>query len=195
MSLSFLYFSFLFYISVSFLLSLDKGLLIVFVSFRKSTYSSCIWALGWHARPLCAWAMCLEVLLSNDHSGMKDSKPLSFPAGRLRRDGSGLPVELVLGLGDCEEPRGRWGVFGAHRLCDEEDFWLQEWEGQSPLDSSISLGRDRGHHRTSFQPRYHIRDRDLKKIHKAASVGNVAKVKQVLLLGRNGLNDRDKKNR
>ena len=52
-------------------------------------------------------AVCLEVSLSNDHSGMKDSKPLSFPAGRLRRDGSGLPVELVLGLGDCEELRGR----------------------------------------------------------------------------------------
>lgn len=64
-----------------------------------------------------------------------------------------------------------------------------------PLGSSISPGRDRGHHRTSFQPGYHIRDRDLKKIHKAASVGNVAKVQQVLLLRKNGLNDRDKKNR
>ena len=56
-------------------------------------------------RPL--WAMCLEVLLSNDHSGIKDLKPLSFPAGRLWRDGSGLPVVLVLGLGDCDEPRER----------------------------------------------------------------------------------------
>ena len=63
------------------------------------------------------------------------------------------------------------------------------------VDSSIGLGRNRGHRRTSFQPGYHIRDRDLKKIHKAASVGNVAKVKQILLLGKNGLNDRDKKNR
>ena len=50
--------------------------------------------------------MCLDVLLSNDHSGMKDSKPLSFPSGRLWRDNSGLPVVLVLGLGDCEEPQG-----------------------------------------------------------------------------------------
>ena len=74
-------------------------------------------------------------------------------------------------------------------------FGYRSEKGKSPLDSSISLGRDRGHHRTSFQPRYHIRDRDLKKIHKAASVGNVAKVKQILLLGKNGLNDRDKKNR
>ncbi|XP_061291670.1 ankyrin repeat domain-containing protein 20B-like isoform X4 [Bos javanicus] len=64
-----------------------------------------------------------------------------------------------------------------------------------PLGSSISPGRDRGHHRTSFQPGYHIRDRDLKKIHKAASVGYVAKVQQVLLLRKNGLNDKDKKNR
>ena len=51
--------------------------------------------------------MCLEVLLSNDHSAMKDSKLLSFPAGRLWWDGSGLPVVLLLGLGGCEEPRER----------------------------------------------------------------------------------------
>ncbi|XP_010827910.1 PREDICTED: putative ankyrin repeat domain-containing protein ENSP00000383069, partial [Bison bison bison] len=93
--------------------------------------------------------MCLEILLSNDHSGMKDSKPLSFPAGRLWRGGSGLLVLFVLGLGDCEEPRER----------------------------------------------YRIRDKDLRKIHKAAIVGNVAKVQHVLLFGKNGLNDRDKMNR
>ena len=52
-------------------------------------------------------AMCLEVSLSNDHSGMKDSKPLSFPAGRFWQDGSGLTVVLMLGLGDSEEPRER----------------------------------------------------------------------------------------
>uniref|UniRef100_A0A4W2EJS8 Uncharacterized protein n=1 Tax=Bos indicus x Bos taurus TaxID=30522 RepID=A0A4W2EJS8_BOBOX len=74
-------------------------------------------------------------------------------------------------------------------------FGYRSEKGESPLDSSISLGRDRGHRRTSFQPGYHIRDRDLKKIHKAASEGNVAKVQQVLLLRKNGLNDRDKKNR
>ena len=93
MSLSFLYFSFL-----SFLLSLGKGLLILFVSFKKCTSST------GHSGTR---AMCLEVSLSNDHSGMEDSKPLSFPAGRLWRDGSGLPVVFVLGLGDREEPRGR----------------------------------------------------------------------------------------
>ncbi|DAA23543.1 TPA: ankyrin repeat domain 26-like [Bos taurus] len=74
-------------------------------------------------------------------------------------------------------------------------FGYRSEKGESPLDSSISLGRDRGHRRTSFQPGYRIRDRDLKKIHKAASEGNVAKVQQVLLLRKNGLNDRDKKNR
>ncbi|XP_070319307.1 putative ankyrin repeat domain-containing protein 20A5 isoform X4 [Odocoileus virginianus] len=140
-------------------------------------------------------AVCSEVSLSDDHSGMQDSKPLSFPAGRLWRDGSGLPLVLVLGLGDCKEPRGSRGVFGVCRLCDEEDFWLQEKKGVSPFGPSISLGRDRGHHKTSFQPWYHIRDKDLRKIHKAASVGNVAKVQQVLLLGENGLNEKDKMNR
>ncbi|XDA79329.1 hypothetical protein R6Z07M_009315 [Ovis aries] len=68
-------------------------------------------------------------------------------------------------------------------------------KGELPLGSSISQRRDRGHHRTNFQPWYHIQDRGLRKIHKAASVGNVAKVHQVLLLGENGLNDRDKRNR
>ncbi|XP_070658088.1 ankyrin repeat domain-containing protein 26-like isoform X3 [Bos indicus] len=74
-------------------------------------------------------------------------------------------------------------------------FGYRSEKGESPLDSSISLGRDRGHRRTSFQPGYHTRDRDLTKIHKAASVGNVAKVQLVLLLRKNGLNDKDKKNR
>ena len=74
-------------------------------------------------------------------------------------------------------------------------FDLRSKKGKSPLGSFTILGRDRGHHRTSFQPGYHIRDRDLGKIHKAASVGNVAKVQQVLLLGKNGLDDKDKMNR
>ena len=74
-------------------------------------------------------------------------------------------------------------------------FDLRSKKGKSPLGSFTILGRDRGHHRTSFQPGYHIRDRGLRKIHKAASVGNVAKVHQVLWLGENGLNDRDKRNR
>lgn len=44
-------------------------------------------------------------------------------------------------------------------------------------------------------PRYHIRDKDLRKIHQAASVGNVQKVQQILLRKKNGLNDGDRKNR
>ncbi|XP_045314377.1 ankyrin repeat domain-containing protein 26-like isoform X13 [Leopardus geoffroyi] len=42
---------------------------------------------------------------------------------------------------------------------------------------------------------YHVRDRDLGKIHKAACVGNVAKVQQILFGGENGVDDRDKMNR
>uniref|UniRef100_A0A8C3W0H2 Uncharacterized protein n=1 Tax=Catagonus wagneri TaxID=51154 RepID=A0A8C3W0H2_9CETA len=45
------------------------------------------------------------------------------------------------------------------------------------------------------QPGYHIRDKDLGKIHKAACVGDVARVQQILLLRKSGLNDKDKKNR
>ncbi|KAM8918813.1 uncharacterized protein AAEQ78_026295 [Lycaon pictus] len=44
-------------------------------------------------------------------------------------------------------------------------------------------------------PGYHIPDRGLRKIHKAASGGNAAKVQQILLLGINDLNDRDQMNR
>ncbi|XP_037678389.1 ankyrin repeat domain-containing protein 26-like isoform X3 [Choloepus didactylus] len=42
---------------------------------------------------------------------------------------------------------------------------------------------------------YLLRDQDLGKIHRAASRGKVAKVQQILLLGKNGVNDKDKKNR
>ena len=63
--------------------------------------------LGMHTGHCGTQAMCLEASLSNDHTGMKDSKPLSFPAGRLWQDGSGLLLVLLLGLGDCEEPRWR----------------------------------------------------------------------------------------
>ncbi|XP_025252767.1 ankyrin repeat domain-containing protein 26 isoform X1 [Theropithecus gelada] len=74
-------------------------------------------------------------------------------------------------------------------------------KGESPLGSfarrrrsSAGGGGEPGEGAYS-QPGYHVRDRDLGKIHKAASAGNVAKVQQILLLRKNGLNDRDKMNR
>ena len=63
-----------------------------------------------------------------------------------------------------------------------------------PFGSSINLVRESSH-RINFQPGNCIRNEHLGKIHKAASIGNVAKVLQVLLLGKSGLNDRDKMNR
>ena len=73
-------------------------------------------------------------------------------------------------------------------------FGFGSKKGVLPFGSSINLVRDSGHG-INFQPRYHIRDKDLRKIHKAAIVGNVAKVQHVLLFGKNGLNDRDKMKR
>ncbi|XP_011824497.1 PREDICTED: ankyrin repeat domain-containing protein 26 isoform X2 [Mandrillus leucophaeus] len=74
-------------------------------------------------------------------------------------------------------------------------------KGESPLGSfarrrrsSAGSGGEPGEGAYS-QPGYHVRDRDLGKIHKAATAGNVAKVQQILLLRKNGLNDRDKMNR
>uniref|UniRef100_A0A8C0HVJ8 Ankyrin repeat domain-containing protein 26 n=1 Tax=Balaenoptera musculus TaxID=9771 RepID=A0A8C0HVJ8_BALMU len=62
-------------------------------------------------------------------------------------------------------------------------FGFVSKKGESPLGSSTSPRRESGN-RVNSRPEYHIRDKDLGKIHKAASVGNV-----------NGLNDRDKMNR
>ncbi|KAI5929470.1 putative ankyrin repeat domain-containing protein 19 [Manis javanica] len=47
----------------------------------------------------------------------------------------------------------------------------------------------------NFQAQYHIRSKDVRKIHRAASKGKVAGVQQILFMGENGLNDRDKRNR
>ncbi|KAI5281073.1 Ankyrin Repeat Domain-Containing Protein 19-Like [Manis pentadactyla] len=47
----------------------------------------------------------------------------------------------------------------------------------------------------NFQAQYHIRSKDVRKIHRAATKGKVAKVQQILFMGENGLNDRDKRNR
>nr|XP_058912648.1 ankyrin repeat domain-containing protein 26 isoform X2 [Kogia breviceps] len=73
-------------------------------------------------------------------------------------------------------------------------FGFGSKKGESPFGSSTSPRRESGN-RVNSRPQYHIRDKDLGKIHKAASVGNVAKVQQILLLRKNGLNDRDKMNR
>ncbi|KAI4543958.1 hypothetical protein MG293_006752 [Ovis ammon polii] len=73
-------------------------------------------------------------------------------------------------------------------------FGFGSKKGVSSFGSSTNLVRDSGHG-INFQPRYHIRDKDLREIHKAAIVGNVAKVQHVLLFGKNGLNDRGKMKR
>jgi hypothetical protein len=73
-------------------------------------------------------------------------------------------------------------------------------KGPSPSGSSarprrncVGFGHESANNLDS--PRYHIQDKDMGKIHKAASVGDVAKVQHILLLGKSGVNDRDRKNR
>nr|XP_036854161.1 ankyrin repeat domain-containing protein 26-like [Manis javanica] len=74
-------------------------------------------------------------------------------------------------------------------------------QSDSPWGPSSSQRRDsrgglrKDGKRADSPPGYHIADKDLGKIHKAANLGKVAKVQQVLLLGKNDLNDRDKMNR
>ncbi|XP_074051385.1 uncharacterized protein LOC141494158 [Macrotis lagotis] len=65
-------------------------------------------------------------------------------------------------------------------------------KGRFPSCDSVAPRRDNGpRHNTG----YLLRDRDLGKIHQAASVGDVAKVQHLLLLKKQGLNDLDKVNR
>lgn len=45
------------------------------------------------------------------------------------------------------------------------------------------------------EPGYLIQNKDLSKMHEAASVGDAAKVKEMLLLQKHGVNDRDKMSR
>ncbi|XP_046920975.1 ankyrin repeat domain-containing protein 26 isoform X7 [Lynx rufus] len=72
-------------------------------------------------------------------------------------------------------------------------FGFGSKKGVSPLGSA-SVGQ-KNNRIDNFLMGYHVRDRDLGKIHKAACVGNVAKVQQLLFLGKNGVDDRDKMNR
>ncbi|XP_048195184.1 ankyrin repeat domain-containing protein 30A isoform X2 [Perognathus longimembris pacificus] len=66
-------------------------------------------------------------------------------------------------------------------------------DGARPRRSGAGFGS--GAVKTPGAPGYPVQDKDMGKIHKAASVGDVAKVQHILLLGKNGLNDRDRKNR
>ncbi|KAI4538081.1 hypothetical protein MG293_011484 [Ovis ammon polii] len=75
----------------------------------------------------------------------------------------------------------------------KKSFGFRRKKGISPFGSSINPVRDSGH-RINFRGPC-IQDKDLRKIHKAASVSNIAKVQQVLLPRGNGLNDREKMNR
>ncbi|XP_054447992.1 ankyrin repeat domain-containing protein 26 isoform X1 [Pteronotus mesoamericanus] len=74
-------------------------------------------------------------------------------------------------------------------------------KGVSPLGLSNGPGSNsvgdkrKSNNRVTSQHGYLIQDKDLGMIHKAAKVGNVAKVKQILLLRINGVDDTDKMNR
>lgn len=74
-------------------------------------------------------------------------------------------------------------------------------KGMSPLGSASGLqrqGRGVGQKNNTTDNLllgYHVQDRDLRKIHKAAWMGNAAQVQQILFFAENGVDDRDKMNR
>nr|XP_045721167.1 ankyrin repeat domain-containing protein 7 [Mirounga angustirostris] len=71
-------------------------------------------------------------------------------------------------------------------------FWRRKDEPHSP-SSHVPIGRASTHHPT--QPGYNLRDKDLKKLHKAASVGDLEKVKEYLQLKKHDVNIRDREYR
>ncbi|XP_074127160.1 uncharacterized protein LOC141544661 isoform X5 [Sminthopsis crassicaudata] len=66
---------------------------------------------------------------------------------------------------------------------------------QFPPGPSIKLPMFFGFQKSLYIPGYMIQSKDLRKIHKAALAGKVAKVQYRLLLGKNSVNDQDKKKR
>ncbi|XP_039707025.1 ankyrin repeat domain-containing protein 26-like, partial [Pteropus medius] len=80
-------------------------------------------------------------------------------------------------------------------------FGFESWKGKSPFESLTSqqktntgLTPEACNSITSWN-RYHIRDKDLRKIHRAASVGDAQEMEEILLKSLRHLNDRDKMNR
>ena len=104
----------------------------------------------------------------------------------------GLSRPLVLGSGGGEKLRGRWGISEARRFSWRK-FWalgvgsVNRWwavhsHGRTVWTSCLSINR------VNSQSRYHTWDKDLRKIHTSARVGNVMKVQQILLHWIDGLN-------
>ncbi|XP_039707642.1 ankyrin repeat domain-containing protein 26-like [Pteropus medius] len=80
-------------------------------------------------------------------------------------------------------------------------FGFESWKGKLPFGSltkwqrnSIGISPKDGNSTTSWN-RYHIQDKDLRKIHRAASAGNAQEMEEILLTSLRHLNDRDRKNR
>lgn len=71
-------------------------------------------------------------------------------------------------------------------------FWRRKDQPHNP-SSHLPVGRVSTHHPT--QPGYNLRDKDLKKLHKAVSVGDLEKVKEYLQLKKHDVNIRDRKYR
>lgn len=65
----------------------------------------------------------------------------------------------------------------------------------SSLRDHLGIGREKRIGTNSFRWGYNIRDKDLRKIHKVASMGDVRKLQEILFFGKHGVDERDKMNR
>lgn len=133
------------------------------------------------------------MLLRYIYSELKDSKLPTLPVGS--EGDSGADLEHLCWAQDAVKSQ-EGGV-----VCLKPIDWKMKkhfgFNSKKPVlfrDSSTSPCGEGGNG-VNQQSGYHIRDKDLGKIHRAACEGDVARVQQILLLRRNGPNDKDKRNR
>ncbi|XP_077930267.1 putative ankyrin repeat domain-containing protein 26-like protein [Halichoerus grypus] len=65
----------------------------------------------------------------------------------------------------------------------------------SSLRDRLGIRREKRIGTNSSGRGYNIRDKDLRKIHKVASMGDVRKLQEILFFGKHGVDERDKMNR
>lgn len=120
-------------------------------------------------------------LLGDKDSTQTDAALRSLEVGTQWRKLFDLTSQAVKGRGGGAAP-GRPAASAMRRI-----FGLSS-KGPAPSGPAGLPGSCRG-------ARYRVRDRAVGKLHKAASGGDAAKVQHLLILGKCGVNDRDKKHR
>ncbi|XP_006167294.2 ankyrin repeat domain-containing protein 26-like, partial [Tupaia chinensis] len=97
----------------------------------------------------------------------------------------------------CHVSLGSWAVVLSQTslVLDDLDSLEESWKKRNQtIDINVADRCEDRKPKENINPlsKYHVRHRDLGKIHKATLTGNVAEVQRILLLNKNGLNEPDK---